>query len=106
MAGALEQLTGCFLGLGPLGKLRLNSRMWLGSAATPRGLLCSVVVPSSHVWAAGGKHCLCLALQGTVPICVFIEFLWFPNQFLWYLQHFLGPFIYHVLSAGMTGGGT
>lgn len=82
--------------------------MWLGSAATPRGLLWSVFVPSSHVWAAEGKHCLCPAFQGTVPICVFTEFLWFPNQFLLYLLRFLGPFIYHarVLSAGMTGRGT
>lgn len=35
MAGALEQLTGCFLGLGSLGKLRMNSRDVAGQCSHP-----------------------------------------------------------------------
>lgn len=68
--------------------------MWPGSVAIP-GVLCGLCLYPAHTkWAAEGKHCLCPAFQGTDPICVFIEFLWFPNQFLLYLQHFLRPFLH------------
>lgn len=70
MAGALEQLTGCFLGLGSWEKLRLNSRMWLGRAGTPRGLLCSVFVPSSHMWAAEGSTVCVQPFRDSSHLCL------------------------------------